>query len=125
MELKIYYCKHCHNVVLVLNDGGVAPICCGEKMTLLTANTVEASLEKHIPVVHLENDTLTVQVGSVLHPMVEEHYITFILVETTKKHLIHYLKPNDEPKATFNVKGETVKAVYAACNLHGLWKTEL
>lgn len=125
MDVKIYYCKHCHNVVLVANDGGVTPICCGEKMTLLTANTVEASVEKHLPEVHVENDTLNVQVGSVIHPMVSEHYITFILVETERKHMIHHLKPGDEPKASFALNGEKVKAVYALCNLHGLWKTEL
>ncbi len=93
---------------------------CGE--FVLEANTVDAAVEKHIPVVKFENDTLEVTVGSVLHPMSAEHNIAWILVETKEGHLFKKLNVDEEPIATFKINKEEVVNVYAYCNLHGLWK---
>lgn len=100
-------------------------ICCGQKMTELVAGTVDASREKHIPVVEINADTLTATVGAVIHPMTKEHSIKWICLETDKGFAIKYLTPDDEPTATFNLAGEKPVAVYEYCNLHGLWKAEI
>ena len=97
--------------------------CCGQKMTPLVPGTVEAAHEKHIPVYTVENGTVQVTVGSVEHPMVDAHYITWIALQTKQGSQIKYLHPNEAPKATFALAdGDEVTAVYAYCNLHGLWK---
>jgi len=123
-ELKVFKCKHCGNVVFKIVDKKVPVFCCGEKMQELTANTVEASMEKHLPVIKFEDDKLYVDVGSVTHPMEAEHYINFIVLQTENEILIKNLNPSEKPTATFC---HTVKpiAVYEYCNLHGLWKTEI
>lgn len=124
MGVKFYKCNHCGNIIYKLVDSGVPVVCCGEKMQELTANTVDASTEKHVPVVTRLNDSqIKVEVGSVPHPMVPEHYIAFIFVETENGGSFALLK--DKPEAVFNVGTEKVIAVYEYCNLHGLWKTEL
>jgi len=122
---KFFVCKRCGNMVGVINNSGVSMICCGEKMSELIANTVEASTEKHLPAVTKGKDTITVQVGSVLHPMEDGHNIKFIYVETTRGGQRKYLKPGEEPKVVFNFVNDKPVAVYAYCNLHGLWKTEI
>jgi len=121
-ELKFYRCEHCKNVIVKVHDGGPVPVCCGEPMKELTANTTEASQEKHLPVVTRENGKITVTVGAVEHPMTAEHYIEFIALETAKGFRIAYLNPGDHPAVDF-YEDEPVTAVYAYCNLHGLWKT--
>ena len=123
--MKFYLCNHCKNLVAMVNDSGVNPVCCGEKMTLLVPGTVDASLEKHVPVVAVEDNVVTVDVGAVTHPMAEEHYIEWIYLETCCGGQIKYLKAGDSPKASFVLNGQKPVAVYAYCNLHGLWKTEL
>ncbi|MBE6692974.1 MAG: desulfoferrodoxin [Ruminococcaceae bacterium] len=123
--MKFYLCNHCKNLVAMVNDSGVNPVCCGEKMTLLVPGTVDASLEKHVPVATVEGDVVTVDVGAVTHPMAEEHYIEWIYLETCCGGQIKYLKAGDAPKASFVLNGQKPVAVYAYCNLHGLWKTEL
>ena len=97
MEVKFYRCNHCGNVVLMVKDAGVNPVCCGEKMELL------------VP-------------GSVAHPMTEEHYIEWIALACDGRVGIHYLKPGDEPATNFS--GVEHGTAYAYCNLHGLWKAE-
>lgn len=124
-EQKFFRCKHCGNMVGVLNDSGVPMICCGEPMQLLVPNTVEASAEKHIPAVTVDGDMVTVQIGSVAHPMVEEHHIEFIYLMTETGAYNKRLKAGDEPTAKFNLSGDKLLAVYEYCNLHGLWKIEL
>lgn len=94
-------------------------------MTELVANTVDASQEKHVPVVERDGNKLVVKVGSVEHPMAEEHSIQWIVVETKQGSMIKYLKPGEKPEAEFEVSAEDAVAVYEYCNLHGLWKTEL
>ena len=121
--LKFYLCEKCGNEVEMIYSSGVTPFCCGSKMTELVAGTVEASREKHIPVYSVEAGKVSVNVGSIDHPMVEEHYIEWVVVETTNGVLRKQLKAGDAPKVTFSLlEGEEVVAVYAYCNLHGLWR---
>lgn len=122
-ETKFFVCKHCGNLIGMIENSGVPVVCCGEKMTELVANTVDASVEKHTPVVTVNGDKIEVVVGSVEHPMLEEHFIKWIYVETKKGGQRKSLKPGEAPKAAFVVTDDEPVAVYAYCNLHGLWKT--
>ena len=123
---KFLVCEHCGNFVGVIKDSGVPMICCGQPMTVLNANTVDASVEKHTPVVSVEGNKVIATVGSVEHPMVDVHYIEWIYVETNKGGQRKALNPGEAPKAEFVMAdGEVIKAVYAYCNLHGLWKSEI
>lgn len=125
MVVKLYRCKHCGNIAIKVIDSGVPMVCCGEKMEELIPSSVDASLEKHVPVVKREGDFVTVDVGSVAHPMVEEHYIQFVILETTAGVQIAELHPGDEPKAVFAVlSGAEVIKAYEYCNLHGFWVSE-
>ena len=124
MATKFYKCNHCGNVIVKVVDAGVPVVCCGQKMEELHPNTVDASGEKHVPVVTmLEGNRLKVEVGSVAHPMLPEHHISFIYVETENGGIQVNLK--DKPEAIVALGEEKVIAVYEYCNLHGLWKTEL
>ena len=124
MAVKFYKCRHCGNVVEKVVDSRVPVVCCGEKMEELIPNTVDASNEKHVPVVtRLDDDTIKVELGSVPHPMLPEHHISFIYVETENGGIKVNLK--DKPEAVICTCTETPVAVYEYCNLHGLWKTEL
>ena len=116
------FCAHCGNIAFKLVDKGVPLMCCGQKMTELVANTTDAAQEKHVPVVEKDGDKLIVSVGSVEHPMTEEHHIAWIAVETKNGSQIKYLDHTGAPKVDFALGGEDVEAVYAYCNLHGLWK---
>lgn len=123
MKLKFYVCEHCGNLVKVIKDSGVPMMCCGQKMTELTAGTTDASVEKHVPVYEVNETKVCVKVGEAEHPMVEAHYIEWILLQTNAGTQIKHLAPGQQPEAVFAVcEGETVEAVYAYCNLHGLWK---
>ena len=122
---KFYICKHCGNLVGMIHESGVPIICCGEPMTELKPNTVEASNEKHLPVVTVDGNNVHVEVGSVAHPMIEAHYIQWIFLETEKGGQRKALKAGDAPVADFTVADDKPVAVYAYCNLHGLWKTEI
>ncbi|MBR5922896.1 MAG: desulfoferrodoxin [Clostridia bacterium] len=124
-ENRFYICEHCGNIVGMINNAGVPLMCCGQKMTKLEANTVEASTEKHLPVVTVEGDTVKVDVGSAAHPMVEEHSIQWIYLLTDKGGHRRKLNAGEAPRATFALCDEKAIAVYAYCNLHGLWKTEI
>jgi superoxide reductase len=107
----------------MIKDSGVNVVCCGEKMHELIPGTVDASLEKHVPVYKVEGRNVVVNVGSVIHPMIEEHYIEWISLVTNKAVQRKLLKPNEEPSASFVIlEDEKVEEVYAYCNLHGLWK---
>ena len=122
MELKVYHCSICGNILTPLHDSKVVPFCCGQKMTIMTVNTVDASKEKHVPVVEIKDNIVNIQVGAVLHPSIEAHYIEFIILVSDKGSHIKYLKPGQEPTAKFVLKDEVPLAVYEYCNLHGLWK---
>jgi superoxide reductase len=100
-------------------------VCCGEKMAELIANTAEASVEKHLPVVKVSGDKIEVEIGSIPHPMEETHYIAFVYVETERGGQRKCLKIGQTPKAIFSLVDDKPIAVYAYCNLHGLWKTDI
>lgn len=121
---QIYHCPICGNVVEVLFAGAGELVCCGEPMKLLVGNTVDAALEKHVPVITEMGDRVKVSVGSVPHPMEEKHYIAMIEVVTEKKVYRAELKPGDAPEALFRVKADKILFVREYCNLHGLWKTQ-
>ena len=124
MATKFYRCRHCGNVIMKVVDSKVPVVCCGEQMQELIPNTVDASGEKHVPVVTRPDDcTIEVRVGSLAHPMVPEHHIAFIYVETENGGIRVDL--TDEPNARICVCKDKPVAVYEYCNLHGLWKTEL
>lgn len=122
--MKFYVCKHCGNVITHLKDSGVRVVCCGEQMQELVPNTTDAAQEKHVPVVKVEGNKVTVTVGSTLHPMLEEHYIQFIILETEHGFQKRDLKPGEQPSAVFYTEDKPV-AAYEYCNLHGLWKAEI
>ncbi|MDF9824579.1 superoxide reductase [Breznakia sp. PF5-3] len=119
--MKFIKCEDCDSVALVLSDGKV---CSGEENELVP-NTVDAAQEKHVPYVVKEGNILKVQVGEVEHPMLQEHHIEWILVETKAGSMMKRLNPGEKPYAEFNIEGEEVIAVYEYCNLHGLWKKEM
>ncbi|MCL2013991.1 MAG: desulfoferrodoxin [Oscillospiraceae bacterium] len=120
---RFFFCRHCGNLIGLIDNKGVPVVCCGEKMTELVPNTVEASTEKHLPEVIVNGNNITVQIGSIPHPMEEKHNIAFIYVETERGGQRKCLKVGEEPKLTFTVSQDKPLAVYAYCNLHGLWKT--
>lgn len=122
---RFYICEHCGNIVGMIHNSGVNPVCCGQKMTKLEAGTVEASREKHIPVVTVEGNLVKVSVGSVAHPMTEEHSITWVYLQTDKGGQRKCLSAGEAPEVTFALADEKPVAVYAYCNLHGLWKADI
>ena len=124
--MKFYVCKHCGNIITYLNNAGVPVSCCGEKMSELIPGTTDAAVEKHVPAVTVDGIVVTVRVGEVTHPMLDVHYIQWIVLQTTHGSIIKYLEPNQEPQATFVLAdGEQAVAAYEYCNLHGLWKKDI
>ncbi len=120
--MRVFKCQ-CGNMVELLQEGTCPIMCCGKPMTELTANTTDAATEKHVPVVAVDGNKVTVTVGEVEHPMLDAHYIQWIFVETKNGVLRKNLKPGEAPKAEFVLaEGDEVVAVYEYCNLHGLWK---
>ena len=124
-EKKFFVCEHCGNMVEMINNAGVPLMCCGKKMTYIEPGTVEASREKHIPVVTLEDNIVKIEVGAVEHPMVEEHSILWVYLETDKGVHRKNLEVGKPPVASFVLPNEKPVAAYAYCNLHGLWKAEI
>ncbi|NLJ96397.1 MAG: desulfoferrodoxin [Clostridiales bacterium] len=124
-ELKFLECKHCGNIMEKINDSGIPIVCCGEVMEELVANTVDAAKEKHVPSVSIVGNIVQVEVGDVIHPMEEKHYIMWIYLHTKNGCQRKDLKPGEEPKAVFALDDDEVIAVYEYCNLHGLWKKEI
>ena len=124
-KTKFYICPHCRNTVQMIYDTDIPLFCCGDRMNELLPNTQEASTEKHLPAVNVTGNTVEVSVGSVHHPMQSVHWIEWVQLETDKGSYRRFLKAGDVPKVTFLISDEVPQAVYAYCNLHGLWKTEL
>lgn len=121
--MKFYRCEHCGNIITFLNNAGVPVMCCGQKMTELVPGTVDAAVEKHVPVLVQEGGVATVKVGAVEHPMIPEHFIEWIALETKQGSQVKYLKAGEKPEAAFTLAaGDEIVNVYAYCNLHGLWK---
>ena len=127
MATKFFVCTTCGNVVVKFVDSGVTPFCCGKAMVELIPGTSDGAVEKHLPVVEsVGKHTIKVKVGAMPHPMLAEHHISFIYLETEHGGQVKYLKPGDTPEAVFHVcsKDKPV-AVYEYCNIHGLWKKEI
>ena len=120
-KLLVYRCKHCGNMLIMVNKGGGAMTCCGSPLEAITPNTTDGAVEKHVPVVENVGGKLKVTVGSVIHPMTEEHYIMWIAVKIKENVYLKYLKPGDEPVAYFDVPEGESGTAYEYCNLHGLW----
>ena len=123
--MKVYKCNQCGNIISMISASGVPVMCCGKKMEEMVPNTVDASAEKHVPVVEVTANKVEVVIGEVQHPMAEEHYIEWIALETEQGMQLKKLNPGEEPTAIFRLNGEKATAAYAYCNLHGLWKTEI
>jgi len=122
---RFFICKHCGNMIGALVNKGGPLSCCGEKMTELVPNTVEASTEKHLPVVTVSGSNVSVAVGSAAHPMEEAHHIEFVYIETERGGQRKQLKVGEKPAVEFSLKDDKPVAVFAYCNLHGLWRTEV
>lgn len=122
--MTFYRCEHCGNIVAYIHDSSVRCQCCGEEMKPLVPNTSDGAGEKHVPVIEQNGRTVTVTVGSVEHPMLEAHYIEWIMLETKEGRQRKALKPGEKPVATFALTDtDAVVAAYEYCNLHGLWKS--
>lgn len=120
--MEFFRCNHCGNIIAFVHNSGVKVSCCGEHMTPLVAKREDAGNEKHVPVYYKEGKYLVVEVGSVAHPMVEEHYIEWVALVTKNGNQRKVLKPNSEPKVKFLIEeDDEVLELYAYCNIHGLW----
>lgn len=125
-EQKFYLCKHCGNLVGMINSSGVSIVCCGDKMTELVPNTSDGATEKHVPVVSVSGNTVTVDIGSAPHPMTEEHYIMWVYLKTSQGGHRKCLEPGNKPQVKFALsEGEEALEAYEYCNLHGLWKADI
>ena len=123
MDQRYFVCEHCGNIVEMVKDKGVPIMCCGQKMTELVPNTTDAAEEKHVPIYKVQNGIVHVAVGSAGHPMLEEHSIEWISLQTKAGGQRKLLKAGEPPEACFALcEGDEVEAVYSYCNLHGLWK---
>ena len=123
MGMKFYRCAHCGQIVAIVKETGVPVICCGEAMQEIVPGSVDAAVETHVPVYEVKDNKVIVTVGSTEHPMLPEHYIEWIALETKQGNQRKALKPGEAPKACFALcEGDEVVAVYAYCNLHSLWK---
>lgn len=123
MEQNFYYCKHCGNIVVKVNDSGAPLVCCSKKMEVLIPNINDGAKEKHVPVYSVRCGKVTVNIGTIPHPMTPEHYIEWVKLQTNKGNQFKRLSYNTEPIVTFNInKDEKIEAVFAYCNLHSLWK---
>lgn len=121
--MKFYVCEHCGNIIAYVKDSGVPVMCCGQKMKEIVPGTVDAAVEKHLPEVTVNGSEVTVKVGSVEHPMIPEHYIEWVALETKEGNQRKPLHPENHPEVKFMLtEGDSVVAAYAYCNLHGLWK---
>ncbi|MBP5154044.1 MAG: desulfoferrodoxin [Lachnospiraceae bacterium] len=123
MSVRYFKCETCGQLIAVLKKKPCPVMCCGKPMKEILPGTTDAAVEKHVPVYTVENNIVTVTVGSVAHPMLDVHYIEWIALETTNGYQKVDLTPGSAPVARFALlEGDTVEAVYAYCNLHGLWK---
>lgn len=120
--MQIYRCNVCGNMVMVLKAGAGSLVCCGQPMELLKEKTEGSGMEKHVPTIERTGDVVTVKVGSIPHPMEENHYINWILLKDDSRVYIRFLSPGEKPEAKFRIEGEKIEA-REYCNLHGLWKS--
>lgn len=124
--MTFYICKGCGKIIGMIRNSKCPTKCCGEPMEEMVPNTTDAAVEKHVPVVEINGRDVTVTVGSAPHPMMEEHYIMWIALETRQGAQRKSLLPGAAPAASFALaEGDEAVAAYEYCNLHGLWKKEL
>ena len=119
--LQVYQCELCGNIVEMIHASAGRLTCCNKAMTLLTENSVDAATEKHVPIVERTDDGIKVTVGSVPHPMLDEHYVEWIQLVADGKSYRQFLKPGDAPVAFFKIDANNITA-REFCNLHGHWK---
>ena len=123
MEMKFYQCQTCGQMVAIVKETGAPLVCCGKPMKEIIPGTTDAAVEKHVPVYEVKDNCVMVTVGEVEHPMVDAHYIEWVSIQTKFGNQRKALKPGEAPKVCFALcEGDEVLAVYAYCNLHGLWK---
>lgn len=123
MEQKFYNCDHCGNIIMMVKDAGVPVMCCGEKAKEMIPGTTDGAQEKHLPVYKVEGNLVTVSVGEVEHPMLQEHLIEWVFLQTKQGNQCKGLSTGEKPQVCFALcDGDEVEAVYAYCNQHGLWK---
>lgn len=125
MEEKFFFCDTCGNLLIAAIASGVTPDCCGHEMTQLEPNTSDGAHEKHVPVVtYNSRHSLKVSIGSAPHPMTLAHNIQFVCLETTSDFVVRFLTPETPPEVCIRFNGKPI-AVYAYCNLHGLWRADV
>ena len=123
MEMRFFKCPVCGQMVAIVKKTGCPVVCCGRPMEEIIPGTSDASLEKHVPVYEVKDGKVLVTVGSAPHPMLPEHYIEWVSLQTTSGNQRKALHPGEEPRVCFSIcEGDEVVAVYAYCNLHSLWK---
>ena len=123
---KFYICKHCGNIIGLINNAGVPLVCCGEPMFKLVPNTTDAVIEKHVPMIKINGNIITIDIGSVPHPMTKEHHIEWVYIQTTKGGQRKTLYPDDKPSVEFALTDDDeLEIAFAYCNLHGLWMSEI
>lgn len=125
MGMKFYQCEHCGQIVAIVKETGVPIMCCGQAMKEIVPGTSDGAVEKHVPVIEVSGNKVTVKIGEVDHPMLPEHYIEWIALETKAGNQRKALKPGDAPVAEFAITdGDEVVSAYEYCNLHGLWQAK-
>ncbi|MBQ7351343.1 MAG: desulfoferrodoxin [Clostridia bacterium] len=123
MKQRFFKCKHCGQIIAIVKDTEIPVVCCGERMEEIIPSSTDASVEKHVPIYEVKDNKVIVNVGSVEHPMEPAHYIEWISLQTKQGNQRKLLSPNSAPSVCFAIcEGDEVEAVYAYCNLHGLWK---
>jgi superoxide reductase len=122
---RFFICEKCGNIIGEIHSSGVPMSCCGQEMKELIPNTVDAAVEKHLPVVSIDENNVSIQIGSVEHPMTEQHYIQWVYILTEHGGQRKSFSPDDKPKVTFALSDDKAIAAFAYCNLHGLWKTDI
>ncbi len=125
MEMKFYRCSLCGQIVAIVEESGVPLVCCGQEMEEMIPGSADASKEKHVPVISVHGNDVTVNIGSAPHPMTEEHSIEWVSLQTKCGNQRKALQPNDKPQVCFRIcDGDEVISSFAYCNVHGLWKAE-
>lgn len=123
MDMRFFKCSHCGNIIAYVHESGVRVVCCGDEMTEMKANTSDGATEKHVPVIEQRGQRVTVTVGDVIHPMLPEHHIAWIGLQTKQGNQRKELTVGEMPRAEFMIaEGDEVVAAFEYCNLHGLWK---
>ncbi len=125
MKDRFFVCRQCGNLCALCKDSGVPIKCCGQNTEALVPNTTDGAAEKHVPVVEIKNGAIHVKIGEISHPMIEQHFIEWIYIETEKGCQKRVLKPGDAPEAVFCIGEDKPVAVYEYCNIHGLWKKDV